>query len=246
MMKKVPRPTAVAITVVAASLLLFPAAAYILPFDPLLEQLGEKRKEEEEIGRVFRGKLTFHDVDGVEVAVPATRAVRADGHCRIELNLEPDHELEGAYVNWDGRRAAGSGEAVLEPLMMLETLACPLFALGTHAEPLIRGQVDLLGVDVEQVGYGRLEGKVAYVIGGRSWETHLPQVWLHKETLVPLRALGEIDGRAADVRMMGREDRESGEWHPTRIELYLDGMLAVTFDAREVDHDVDLPASLFR
>jgi hypothetical protein len=252
-MNSLPRPTSSAarhgVRLLALSLgvcLAAPAFAYVLPLRAILDQLHQARESVSASDQVVEGTVTLYGEGGRRKLLAATRSVLSDGRCRLEIVDALDEAIAGAFVVWDGGALRGTDHPTLSPLRALEALACPLSATGGAAPRAFSAQLDRLGVDKRYTGLSRLEGRPAYVIGGRPWETDRPQVWLDKETWVPVRAIARVDGRLADVRMTGYTDPASGEWHPRLIQVYVDGERKASFTAERIDRDVALSDAVLR
>ena len=243
-MKQRPRIVA-AISFLACLAVVSPAAAYVLPFTPLAHQLQERREQGGARSQVVGGTLALHGSHGERIIVAAKRTVMAQGLCRLDIVDPSASALEDAHVIWDGSRARGSDHSELSLVKMMESLACPLSAGGSDARGMLQDLINRLGVDRRYTGYSRLDGRVAYVIGAPPWEMDDPALWLDKETLLPVRAMGSLGGARVDLRMLGYGDLVDGDWHPRVIELRVDGRLALTFQAERVERDVEISAALF-
>ncbi|MFW5879105.1 MAG: hypothetical protein ACOCVR_04720 [Myxococcota bacterium] len=227
-----------------ALLVALPVSAFVLPLPALLDQLRQRREESVEIPVVFEGKLTLGREEGERFVVTARRSVLPEGVCRLEI-LDGAPEMEGAFVIWDGRQARDSGHDGLAHLVTLESIACPLLAAGSHAPVRIEEVMDRLGVDRSFTGYSRLDGRVAFLVGGRPWEER-PQVWIDKDEMVPVRAIAQVDAGMADVRLLRYGDPITGRWYPRTIEVRVNERLVASFTAESLDTQVELSASLFR
>lgn len=80
-----------------------------------------------------------------------------------------------------------------------------------------------IGIDTHIVSFGRLEDKIAYVIGAVYPDESRPQVWVDKSTFRPLRLFfpssdtsEEIDIRYLHYFNIGKKD-----WYPGRIIFYI-------------------------
>lgn len=243
---KLLRPPVLSSALSLAVLATLPVAAYVLPVPALLDQIQQRREQTVSLPTIFEGSLAIIDEDGQRRVVAAMRSVSPEGRCRLEVVDGAAAELENAFVVWDGARVRDSGHHRMRALVLLESIACPLFAGGSHASTRLDQLIERLGVDRGYTGLSRLDGRVAFLIGARHWEIDKPQVWLDKDTLVPVRAIGDFDGVVADVRLLTYGDPVTGEWHPRVIQIFIDGELAAYFTTEGVDTDVDLAASLFR
>ena len=86
-----------------------------------------------------------------------------------------------------------------------------------------------LGVDVSTSSLGRYEGKIAFVVGADYPDASVPQLWVDKETLLPMRWIIQPAG---DDSGAGALEVHFLQWwkigktrYPSRIEFYQDGNL---------------------
>jgi hypothetical protein len=102
-------------------------------------------------------------------------------------------------------------------------------------------------VDPEVVSLARFDGRVAWLIGSKPWEEGKSQLWLDKETLMPLR-LVEVkkDGKSrTEMRLLGYGSAEAGSWFPKVIEVHKDGALIRRSIVRTADKNGSLKKGLF-
>lgn len=97
-----------------------------------------------------------------------------------------------------------------------------------------------MGVNADVVSYGRFDGRVAYVIGSKSFETDKPQVWFDKDTLRLLRVVSfpkGADGKnhRVDVQLTGYGSPEAGSWWPKRMTIVKDGEVMQKWLTRQAE-----------
>lgn len=118
------------------------------------------------------------------------------------------------------------------------------------ADRLMR-DLKAMGVNTDVVSLARFEGRVAYLVGAKPWETDKPSVWLDKESLLLLRvvAVGKDKEGApvqTDVRLLGWGSPEGGNWFPASIETWANGKLVKRSVTRKVEKNAPLEAGLFK
>jgi hypothetical protein len=106
-----------------------------------------------------------------------------------------------------------------------------------------------LGVDVSVSSLGRFEDKVAIVVGADYPDESVSQIWIDKETFLPVRwIIKGSNGYAASDTL---EIRYNGWWkvgktrYPSRIEFYQDGDLVRTSQAEKFEEDAMFSKTLF-
>jgi len=106
-----------------------------------------------------------------------------------------------------------------------------------------------LGVDVSISSLGRFEEKIAFVIGAEYPDESVSQVWIDKETLLPLRWI--IKGVDPAVESDTLEIRYLVWWkigktrYPSRIEFYQDGDLVRVNQAINFEENAAFSKELF-
>jgi hypothetical protein len=137
--------------------------------------------------------------DGVVVEV------RAGGRALVKAPGQPD-------------RASKAG------LDLLVGILAPAPSSEGPADGLVEA-LKALGVNTEVTAYGRFDGRVAVVVGGKPFETDQPTVWLDKDTLLPVRVVTFQKGadgatQKVDVRYLGWGSAVGGNWYPASIEVW--------------------------
>ncbi len=213
-----------------------PALAYIPHLDWLMEQMAEKRKavrverlavelrctpeggqpQTEQLYLKVAGLVRRERADG---SVEVCRA----GKCRLR---RPDGKVEErpewAYLQYlyfaDG---AVSGERYERLLAAVK----------------VNTKVDTLS---------RFASRVAYVLGAKESQRDRPQLWLDKETFLPLRLMVRDGSSIVDLVWRDWGSRTTGEWFPAGLEVHRDGKPVELCEAVSVEASRDLPDALFQ
>lgn len=106
-----------------------------------------------------------------------------------------------------------------------------------------------LGVDVSISSLGRFEDKIAFVLGAEYPDESVNQLWVDKETLLPLRLI--IKGHTGGAASSSVEVRYLNWWkigdtrYPSRIEFYQDDNLVRVNQARNFEENATFSKELF-
>ncbi|MCJ8502133.1 outer membrane lipoprotein-sorting protein [Desulfatitalea alkaliphila] len=103
------------------------------------------------------------------------------------------------------------------------------------------------GVDVENTSLGLADERIVYVLGARYPDPSVPQVWIDRERLLPLRWVRiHGDDPTRRVTFHYRQWRQQdGQWYPAQIAVYQGLRLVRRIDVRKVETDVALPEHWF-
>ncbi len=177
------------------------------------------------------GSFQRRETDGVDGA-PFVE-IRADNKAIVRAGAAPD-------------KTAKAGVDVLADVMA----AAPPVDAGFAADRLI-GAFKGLGVNVEVVSYARFDGRVAYLIGSKPWETDKPQVWIEKDTYLPMRLVTfqkQPDGstQKLDLRYLGWGSPVGGAWYPQTVEVWKADKLVRRSATQNVERNVAVDATLFK
>jgi hypothetical protein len=197
---------------------------------------------------------TVWEVTGKPVVEGAAERVwlEAPGRLRRELDVGKQTTVE---VRVDGRllvRQPGKPEQSLKS--GLDLLADVMTATagqepGPAAQKLVAA-LKAVSVNTEVVSYARFDGRVAYLIGSKPWETDKPQVWFDKDLLVPLRVVTlQKDGSAQtrlDVRLLGWGSPVGGAWYPAAVEIWRGDVLVRRTLTESLDRNITLDPGLWR
>jgi hypothetical protein len=247
----------------AASLLVatiaWPAAAYLPPATAILKRVVQRREEQKVTALEVHGRIAFSGpaadrvraLAGIvsasgDVTIPATLLVKAPSRCRLELAqegtpsaLRPALSTRGGHLS--GRRGFDSVPAA----RALVDGVCALLAergIGTEPERAIARRLADHGVDLREVSLGRLQGRVAWVIGGRPQDAQ-PQAWIDKQTFQPIRLVSMQGGATRDVRLL--PGPAAAARFPMAVEVWSGGQLEARFSTEAVTANPRLPDALF-
>ncbi len=93
------------------------------------------------------------------------------------------------------------------------------------------------------------EGRPVYVIGAAAGDTTSRQIWIDKDRLLFVRALGPAGGKDStktnDTRFENYVEMPGGGWLSERVEFYTDGKLRQQEEYSEAKTNVALDSALF-
>ena len=222
------------------------AEAYVLPADYLIKLLAEKRRAQ----RIEDMSILMHTEQ-------EDRDAPFDEHLYFEQPLRARRvEEDGTgrvYVEREGAVAAGEGGKLARHKGPPTDLTATLLVPGTSDLDAVAAQVvavlGRLGIDTSMTSYGRDESEFVYIIGARAWEPQRPQLWLAKDSYLPVRAVAQItvDGKKVieETRWLEWGSELTHEWFPRVIEVYRDGELYARSEVTEIKLNQDLPETLF-
>jgi hypothetical protein len=193
------------------------------------------------------------DVTGKVVVDGAAERVwlQAPGKLRRELDAAGGTTVE---VRVDGRlvvKAPGKPDSNTRP--GTEVLA-ELMTAAKDQDPGVTAQrlittIKALGINPEVVSYARFDGRVAYLVGSKPWETDKPQIWFDKDLMVPLRLVTFVkDGGSSirlDVRYLGWGSAVGGAWYPQAVEVWRGETLLRRSVTEALERNAAIDAQLF-
>ncbi len=128
-------------------------------------------------------------------------------------------------------------------------VAAPPVDSAIAADKLI-GAFKGLGVNTEVVSYARFDGRVAYLIGSKPWESDKPQVWIEKDSFLPVRIVTfqKAPGGVVklDIRYLGWGSPVGGAWYPQTIEIWRGDKLVRRSSTQNVERNAAVDATLFK
>ena len=123
------------------------------------------------------------------------------------------------------------------------------YLLLYHSRTALEKKLSGLGVDVSISSLGRFQGKIAYVIGARYPDESVPQIWVDRDTFMPMRWV--IMGKdtesyldALEVRYLGWRQVQNN-WYPMNIQFYQNDFLFREIMGDAVKLDVSFPEKTF-
>jgi hypothetical protein len=231
------------LSLLALALVMVPSLAvgYVQPADSILASAAARRAR---IG--FSTIVAEGTYEQGDQRFPVWEAIKAGKAHRVELR-KPD--LTEVVLTIEGRRwrfatgkPAGQPERISADLIMT-------FVGRPESDPGGRQGILFLKrhkIDEEEVNLGRLDDRIAYVIGAKPWEVDKPQLWIDKEYLVPTRLITKADdGAMIDVRLRGWGSGPVSEWYPRRIETWRNGQMVDAYTYHRAMLNESLEPSLF-
>jgi hypothetical protein len=231
-----------------------PALAYLPPSSAILKRMAQRRSDAAMKAMHVQGTLMLAGeaaravanlpAEAREVTVPASLYVKAPGRCRLELSAEGVAPADRPSLALKpGRVAAHRGLDGVPAMLALTETVCAL--LGEREGD--RGVAHALtgrGVALGDVALGRLDGRVAYVLGGRPGDSH-PQAWVDKASFQPVRLVARFGAATRDVRLLDFASAVGGDAFPRAVEVWNGAQLEARFIAEKVVANPKLPDSLF-
>lgn len=225
--------------------------------DLMIEQLGEAQNLYVSQQLIFYRSISQAEIDADETVedtqpldysetdLPADQKIEIDEDVRAEETLELDETLrfdlsinafrsdaksydsERIYVVADNRSLTIVDGNIVPSVANRFDLYKDIFLYRTReglADRLLQ-----LGVDVSVSSLGRFEGEIAFVIGAIYPDESVSQIWIDRETFLPMRWI--IRGYGGSTGRDVLEVRYLNWWksgqsrYPSRIEFYQDGKL---------------------
>jgi len=118
-----------------------------------------------------------------------------------------------------------------------------------RSRPVLADRLTQMGVDVSISSLGRFENKIAFVIGAEYPDESVNQLWVDKDTLLPMRLIlkgfsGGPGPNQVEVRYMIWWN--IGETrYPSRIEFYQDDNLVRVNEAKKFEENASFSKELF-
>lgn len=204
-----------ALAAAALALRAGPAAAYLEPASILLERLAQRRAD---LG--FRTLVAEGYRPDTRPPIPVWTGILANRAIRTEHRAP---EATQVVLDRGRERYLFTRGAPVPPPLRLR--AEPFLELlgSTQEDPGGQRGLALLArmkVDPRVVSLTRHDGRPAYVIGAAPGQLDVPQLWIDKDDLVPVRWLMDVGGVFEDVRLYGYSMPTAGPWFPERVERW--------------------------
>jgi outer membrane lipoprotein-sorting protein len=230
--------------ILAASMLASTTAeAYVLPATFLIRMLADKRHEQ-------KIKDLSIELNSEELATKTS----VDGHLYLKqprrLRLTVEGDGGEVYVEKEGACAAGTGGRLKRRKCLAQDLIGSLFVPGEkdyeEISKRLLAALQRAGIDTEIVALGRDDkGSFVYIIGARPWEPEKPQLWLNKETFLPVRQRVKVGDDIHEVRFLGYGTEATGNWFPKVMEEYENDVLVRRSEVTKIKINQELPESMF-
>ncbi len=121
-----------------------------------------------------------------------------------------------------------------------------VFVAEKPSKELYQSVLAGLKVNMKETTLARFHGRVAYVIGAKEWERDRPQLWIDKDSFLPLR-LFVPDGRSlVDIGWFGWGGRLGGDHFPSEIEISRDGKIFEHCESIDINTTTKISDDLFK
>jgi hypothetical protein len=239
----------------ALSLAAASADAYRPPARALVQRAMEKQLARDTKTLRVEAETQAFDISGMPRGAPMTEKWLVMGPSTMRRDVETAGGAR-AEIRVDERltvRAPGAADkttkAVADPFFDA-LAAAPPFDDTRAAERLLK-DAKAYGVNTEVVSLARWDGRVAWLIGSKPWETDKPQLWLDKDLLTVARVVKvqkKADGstQKIDERYLGWGSPVGGNWFPASVEVWVDDKLVQRTLVRNVERNVSFDATLFK
>ncbi|UCD84518.1 MAG: hypothetical protein JSU92_14825 [Deltaproteobacteria bacterium] len=235
--------------VILAVMVLFPVSltAYIIPTHQIV-RLMVKGKPEVTAFRIEQLTTFFGDTfTGGKLEVPSLLFLEGPDKARLEISLPQEKRIlvsQGKQsVSLAAKRIVPEDKTELRQRLIFRDLI--LLPSTTAILRLLREE----GIDATKVALGRYKGKVSYIIGAREGEENVPQLWIEKERLLPLRFIGRVTIERAikkiEINYQDYRYLNGGHSYPFQVEFYTDGKLTQCFRAKEIYENPKLVKGMF-
>jgi hypothetical protein len=247
---------ALAVAIAAA----LPAGAYVPPASAILRRVAQRRDEVGLSSMQVQGTLVLSGAaaslaraSGLapgaagsgEVSVPAAVFVKSPGRCRLELTTAGVAASERPSLSARGPRVAGHrGLEALPAAVALVEGVCALLAERGVGDRGLAQALTARGVALSEVALGRLDGRVAFVLGGLPREAR-PQAWIDKQSFQPIRLVARFGAATRDVRLLDFGAAVGGEGFPRAVEVWDGAQLEARFTAEKLTPNPRLPDAMF-
>ena len=118
-----------------------------------------------------------------------------------------------------------------------------------HSVNRIMGLLRSKHVNIERTGLGRFGGKVSYIIGAGETETEFPQLWIEKDSFLPLRFVAKEKREESivtvEVRYLDYRHIDDKFRYPSTIEFYADDKLTLRYQTEKVMVNTSMPDNVF-
>jgi len=114
---------------------------------------------------------------------------------------------------------------------------------------LLEERLSLLGVDTSISSLGRFKDRICYIVGAKYPDETLPQVWVDKETFLPVRYLlveqsvPNIDS-IIEFRYLNWMETDK-TWYPMRVEAYVNEKPVRTIEVKHIETNPVFEKNLF-
>jgi hypothetical protein len=119
-----------------------------------------------------------------------------------------------------------------------------------RSHEMLEEKLLLLGIDITLVRLERFRGKKAYVLGAKSPDKSVSQIWIEKDTFTPLRLI--TASKSAHKKGKKSLEIRYADWcqtegilYPMRIEFYQKEEMVREVHVRNIELNPHFPGALF-
>lgn len=239
--------------VVVAGIVAAPALAFRPSATWLFNRVLERARERGTTSLRVESTTSTWDATGTAVvAGDAERTWIATGG-RVRRELDNDKGMT-AEIRADGKlltRVTGQADKTSKAGIdvLAEVMTVSSSQDETPAAQRLIAQLKGLGINTEVTSYSRFDGRVAYIVGSKPWETDKAQVWFDKDLLVPLRLVTfQKEGSATvkvDTRWLGWGSPVGGSWYPQAVEVWRADKLVRRTVTEDLERNITVDTALF-
>jgi hypothetical protein len=182
------------------------------------------------------GRGGAFSLETVSIQNPGLWRRDADGAVDVR---QPDGKLVTRVAGQPDQKGKMPTNFLLDAM----TSGSPL--LADQAVDRLMADLKAMGVDTEIVSLGRADGRVAYFIGSKSWQTDVPMVAIDKESSVVLRTVQGKAPALVETRCLGWGSSVGGNWYPAIVEVVRAGVLETRSVTKTVERNVPLELDFF-
>jgi len=218
-----------------------PAAGYVPPGEMVIDRMTRA------LGKTGKFSVT-HTTAVADTACPALH----EASTTETAWYDPPDRFRFESVSEKAKRIyVATPEAALTIVdgHVVSTTQSPLMR---YREPLLCRDRKILvprladmGIDPTVSSLGRMDGAVAYVVGARFPDASASQLWVAKETFLPLRLIINDRGSTPVEARYSQWHKEGAFWFPMHIEIYRNHRLIQTICSHTVTKKSAFESGLF-
>jgi hypothetical protein len=220
------------------------AEAFVLPGAHILELMAHKLGRAETLRIVHDVTLPNPEGHSAPIQIEELLTYRYPGNLRSEIATEQVHKIR--LTSDRGRLTVVDHRISPE---QVDRYGAPVDLLLFRSRRRLTTCLEMLGVDAALSSLGRLEGTPVFVVGARYPDRSRSQLWVDKESFLPLGMLlqrADRFGAGPPLRCRFHDWAQfSKKWYPRRIEYHEDGSWVRTITVRSVAVDPALPPDYF-
>jgi len=179
-----------------------------------------------------------------DLMVPEVLYLRVPDDYRLDIAFPEEHKT---FIHSEGKILIIVGGKVIGNSKDEKSIFKDFFIKRSVDE--IIGLLRSRNVDIERRGLGRFNGKIAYIIGAKEREAKLPQLWIEKDTFLPLRFIVEEkkeDSTAVlEIRYLDYINLDDKYRYPYTMEFYYNNKLTLRYEVQKVVVNTQIPDDIF-